>query len=68
MQFQMVTMRRTFVAMAIPEARTAKVLILGASGAFGSGADAAFRTAGWDVARYVRGTDMAAAAKGGFSG
>ncbi len=42
----------------------AKVLILGGSGAFGSNAAAAFQTAGWDVARYARGSDMAAAAKG----
>ena len=38
------------------------VLILGASGLFGSHAAAAFQTAGWTVRRYQRGTDMARAA------
>jgi nucleoside-diphosphate-sugar epimerase len=40
------------------------VLILGASGLFGSHAAAAFETAGWTVRRYIRGTDMARAAMG----
>jgi nucleoside-diphosphate-sugar epimerase len=64
MQFQTVLMRRIVAVMAILEVGMAKVLILGASGAFGSSADAAFRMAGWEVARYARGTDMAAAAIG----
>ena len=38
------------------------VLILGASGLFGSHAAAAFQTAGWTVRRYQRGADMARAA------
>lgn len=40
------------------------VLVLGASGLFGSHAARAFRVAGWEVRRYRRGTDMIAAAKG----
>ncbi len=42
-----------------------KVLILGASGSFGSNCAAAFAAAGWQVRAYKRGQeDMAAAAKG----
>lgn len=41
-----------------------EVLVLGASGNFGSRAAEAFETAGWAVRRYRRGTDMAAAAQG----
>jgi nucleoside-diphosphate-sugar epimerase len=40
------------------------VLILGASGLFGSHAATAFTNAGWTVRRYQRGTDMAKAAMG----
>lgn len=40
------------------------VLILGASGLFGSHAATAFASAGWTVRRYQRGTDMAQAAMG----
>jgi nucleoside-diphosphate-sugar epimerase len=40
------------------------VLILGASGLFGSHAAAAFETAGWTVRRFRRGTDMQEAAMG----
>ncbi len=40
------------------------VLILGASGLFGSHAAIAFTNAGWTVRRYQRGTDMAKAAMG----
>jgi nucleoside-diphosphate-sugar epimerase len=40
------------------------VLIAGASGYFGRAAEAAFSGAGWHVRRYVRGSDMAAAAMG----
>ena len=40
------------------------VLIAGASGLFGSHAAQAFAQAGWEVRRYQRGTDMAAAAQG----
>ena len=40
------------------------VLILGASGLFGSHAANAFQDAGWTVRRYQRGTDMARAAMG----
>ena len=40
------------------------VLILGASGNFGAAAAKAFTKAGWQVSRYQRGTDMAAAARG----
>lgn len=43
---------------------TRTVLIAGASGHFGKAASAAFLAAGWDVRRYQRGTDMAAAAQG----
>ena len=43
---------------------TQTVLILGASGLFGSHASAAFTAAGWTVRRYIRGTDMARAAMG----
>ena len=43
---------------------TRTVLILGASGGFGSAAASAFDTAGWQVRRYRRGSDMAAAARG----
>lgn len=42
----------------------AVVLILGASGLFGAQAARAFAAAGWEVRRYRRGTDMAAAAQG----
>ena len=42
----------------------AKVLVLGAGGNFGGNAARAFAAAGWEVARYSRGTDMAAAAQG----
>jgi len=41
-----------------------KVLVLGASGSFGSNCVAAFGAAGWEVRRFTRGTDMVAAAKG----
>ena len=41
-----------------------KVLILGASGSFGSNCAEAFGAAGWQVRTYKRGTDMAATAKG----
>ncbi len=42
-----------------------KVLILGASGSFGSNCVAAFATAGWEVRKFKRGQeDMATAAKG----
>lgn len=41
-----------------------RVLITGMSGTFGTAAARAFRAAGWDVARYHRGTDMALAARG----
>ncbi len=41
-----------------------KILILGASGSFGSNCVAAFGAAGWEVRRYKRGSDMAAAARG----
>ncbi|HHL22818.1 MAG TPA: epimerase [Aliiroseovarius sp.] len=41
-----------------------KVLILGASGKLGGAAAQAFEAAGWEVARYRRGTDMSAAAMG----
>lgn len=40
------------------------VLILGASGLFGSHAASAFQSAGWTVRPYQRGTDMARAAMG----
>lgn len=40
------------------------VLILGASGLFGSHAATAFQDAGWTVRRYQRGTDMSRAAMG----
>ena len=40
------------------------VLILGASGLFGSHAAAAFQDAGWTVRRYQRGTEMIRAAMG----
>jgi nucleoside-diphosphate-sugar epimerase len=43
---------------------TRTVLIAGASGHFGKAASAAFLAAGWDVRKYQRGTDMAAAAQG----
>lgn len=39
-------------------------LVLGAGGNFGGAAAAALAAAGWQVRRYARGTDMAAAAKG----
>lgn len=39
-------------------------LILGASGSFGGQVALALQSAGWQVNRYQRGTDMAAAAKG----
>ena len=38
------------------------VLIAGANGLFGSHAAKAFAAAGWQVRKYQRGTDMAAAA------
>jgi len=41
-----------------------RVLICGASGNFGRNAAQAFKAAGWEVAPYMRGTDMAQAAKG----
>jgi nucleoside-diphosphate-sugar epimerase len=41
-----------------------KVLVLGVSGNFGSRAAQAFQAAGWQVARYNRGSDMTAAARG----
>ena len=41
-----------------------KVLVAGASGNFGAAAARAFQAAGWEVRRYQRGTDMAAAAMG----
>lgn len=40
------------------------VLVLGASGLFGSHAARAFEEAGWTVRRYRRGSDMGAAAQG----
>ena len=40
------------------------VLILGASGLFGSQAARAFAAAGWTVRKYQRGTDIVAAAQG----
>ena len=40
------------------------VLVLGASGLFGSRVAQAFGAAGWDVRRYVRGADMVLAAQG----
>lgn len=40
------------------------VLILGASGSFGSHAAAAFEAAGWQVRRYKRGSDIVSAARG----
>lgn len=40
------------------------VLVLGAHGLFGSHAADAFAQAGWQVRRYLRGTDMTQAAKG----
>ena len=43
---------------------TNRVLILGASGLFGMRAAEAFSAAGWQVSKYKRGSDMAAAAKG----
>lgn len=42
----------------------AVVLVAGASGLFGARAAQAFQAAGWQVRRYQRGTDMAAAAMG----
>ncbi|WP_372839940.1 epimerase [Phaeovulum sp.] len=44
--------------------RSKKALVLGAGGNFGGAAAAALAAAGWQVARYQRGTDMAAAAAG----
>ena len=41
-----------------------KVLVLGASGLFGSHAARAFAVAGWQVSRFQRGSDRAAAARG----
>lgn len=43
---------------------TQRVLICGASGNFGRNAARAFEQAGWQVARYARGTDMAQTARG----
>ena len=40
------------------------VLVLGASGLFGSHAAKAFAVAGWEVRKYQRGTDMNKAAEG----
>jgi nucleoside-diphosphate-sugar epimerase len=40
------------------------VLILGSNGKVGRHSAAVFGAAGWDVSRYVRGTDMTAAARG----
>ncbi|MBI1169785.1 epimerase [bacterium] len=40
------------------------VLVLGASGLFGSHAAKAFAAAGWEVRKYKRGTDMTKAAEG----
>lgn len=40
------------------------VLVAGASGNFGGAVAKAFEAAGWQVRRYARGTDMAAAAQG----
>ena len=40
------------------------VLVLGSSGLFGSHAARAFGSAGWEVRRFKRGTDMIAAAEG----
>ncbi|MCA0271995.1 MAG: epimerase [Proteobacteria bacterium] len=42
---------------------TRTVLVLGASGNFGARAAEAFSTAGWQVRRYARGTDMTEAAR-----
>ena len=42
----------------------AKVLVAGANGSFGAAAARAFQAAGWQVQRYARGSDMAAAAQG----
>lgn len=44
--------------------RNKRALVLGAGGNFGGAVAAALAAAGWQVARYTRGTDMAAAAKG----
>lgn len=41
-----------------------RVLVLGASGLFGTRAAEAFAAAGWQVNKFQRGTDMAAAAMG----
>lgn len=41
-----------------------RALVLGAGGNFGGAAAVALAAAGWEVVRYARGTDMAAAAKG----
>jgi nucleoside-diphosphate-sugar epimerase len=43
---------------------TQTALVLGASGGFGGQVAKALQEAGWTVRRYMRGTDMAAAAKG----
>ena len=43
---------------------TNTALVLGASGGFGGQMALALQSAGWQVTRYQRGTDMAAAAKG----
>ena len=40
------------------------LLILGASGLFGSQAARAFAAVGWTVRKYQRGTDIVAAAQG----
>ncbi len=40
------------------------VLVLGANGLFGGHAARAFASAGWEVRKFQRGTDMVAAAKG----
>lgn len=43
---------------------TEKVLVLGASGNFGGATAKTFAAGGWQVSRYARGSDMAAAAQG----
>lgn len=43
---------------------TRTALVLGASGGFGGQVALALQAAGWEVRRYARGTDMAAAAQG----
>lgn len=43
---------------------TRTALVLGASGGFGGQVALALQAAGWEIRRYARGTDMAAAAQG----